>query len=321
MNNILSEAQTLQFQSDKVMEEEQVESSSTHRVTSEGIEKVLYKSIPVLDHGFIRVIDYMGSDGAIVQAARVSYGKGTKTPSQDQALINYLMRHKHTSPFEMCEIKLHIKMPIFIARQWIRHRTASLNEYSARYSVMSREFYLPSLENVKPQSANNKQGRGGDMSTKEAQNIINTIKQDSLNAYDHYLDLLNLADENSTELKDEDKTGVAREIARINLTLNYYTEMYWKIDLHNLLHFLRLRADGHAQYEIRCYADAILEVVKAWVPLTYNAFEKYINNAVTLSSDMMKALQRMIKGEKLTQENSGLSKTEWRDFERMFHNN
>ena len=291
----------------------------TKRATVQQLEKILFEPIKVLDHGFIRVIDYMGDDAAIVQAARVSYGKGTKMLSQDKGLINYLMRHYHTTPFEMCEIKLHIKLPIFIARQWIRHRTANVNEYSARYSILDKEFYLPDPQNIEIQSQSNKQGREGILDPNKAQRVLDILREDSLRCYDNYMDLLNL-DEKTGEVKDPNKDGIARELARMNLTLNYYTQWYWKIDLNNLLHFLRLRADAHAQYEIREYSDIMLDIVSKWVPLTYEAFTNYRKDSVNLSKTGVETLKKMLKGKKLSQEDSGMSKREWSEFCNIFLN-
>jgi thymidylate synthase (FAD) len=286
---------------------------TTKRATVEQLEEILYEPIKVLDHGFIRVIDYMGDDSAIVQAARVSYGKGTKMLSQDKGLINYLMRHYHTTPFEMCEIKLHVKLPIFIARQWIRHRTANVNEYSARYSILDKEFYLPDPQNIEIQSQSNKQGREGTLDPSQAQRVLDIIKDDSLRCYDNYMELMNL-NEKTGEINDPNKEGIARELARMNLTLNYYTQWYWKIDLNNLLHFLRLRADSHAQYEIREYSNVILDIVSKWVPLTYDAFINYRKDSINLSKTAVETIKRMLKGEKLSQESSGMSKREWSEF-------
>ena len=255
----------------------------------------------------------MGDDSAIVQAARVSYGKGTKMLSQDKGLINYLMRHYHTTPFEMCEIKLHVKLPIFIARQWIRHRTANVNEYSARYSILDKEFYLPDPQNIEIQSQSNKQGREGTLDPSQAQRVLDIIRDDSLRCYDNYMELLNL-NEKTGEINDPNKEGIARELARMNLTLNYYTQWYWKIDLNNLLHFLRLRADSHAQYEIREYSNVILDIVSKWVPLTYEAFINYRKDSINLSKTAVETIKRMLKGEKLSQESSGMSKREWSEF-------
>ena len=285
---------------------------STKRATVPALEKLLYEHLPVLDHGFIRVIDYMGDDNAIVQAARVSYGKGTKMVSQDKGLINYLMRHRHTTPFEMCDIKFHIKLPIFIARQWIRHRTASVNEYSARYSILGNEFYIPEKSHLTPQSKINKQGRTVDELPPEVANrVLDILRGDATNCYKNYVGLLN--EDEQGNVIDESTTGIARELARMNLTLNHYTEWYWKINLHNLLHFLSLRADSHAQYEIRIYAEKMLEIVKDWVPHTYDAFEEYRVHASTISRKGIMAIKKMIAGEQVNLENSGMTKREWEE--------
>lgn len=287
---------------------------STKRSTVERIEEILYKPIKVLDHGFIRVIDYMGDDSAIVQAARVSYGKGTKQVNQDKGLINYLMRHRHTTPFEMCDIKLHIKLPIFIARQWIRHRTASVNEYSARYSILGSDFYLPAKENLAPQSKINNQGRSDEKLPEDrAIEVLRILEEDSKKSYQNYTSLMN--EDHDGNMIDENKIGITRELARMNLTLNHYTEWYWKINLHNLLHFISLRADSHAQYEIRVYAQAMHDIIKAWVPLTYDAFMEHRVNGVSFSGSALDALKRMLAGENVTQESSGLSKREWNEFQ------
>ncbi len=292
------------------------EISETARVTAPELEAVLYKPIEVLDHGFIRVIDYMGDDSSIVQSARVSYGKGTKKISNDKGLIKYLMRHRHSTPFEMCEIKFHIKLPIFIARQWIRHRTANVNEYSARYSILDKEFYIPSAENLAAQSAINNQGRGDALTDDEASNVIQILKKDAEQTYSNYETLLNESSEGN--IIDESKSGIARELARMNLTLNTYTQWYWKIDLNNLLHFLALRADDHAQYEIRVYADAMLDIVKKWVPLTYEAFEDYRIGGTELSAKEVNLMRKLLKGEKISFEEEGLSKREWSELQRKF---
>ena len=292
------------------------EISQTSRVTAPELESILYKPIEVLDHGFIRVIDYMGDDTSIVQSARVSYGKGTKQISNDKGLIKYLMRHRHSTPFEMCEIKFHIKLPIFIARQWIRHRTANVNEYSARYSILDKEFYIPSPENLAAQSATNNQGRGDALTTEEASNVIDILRRDAEQTYSNYETLLN--ENSSGEKIDDNKAGIARELARMNLTLNTYTQWYWKIDLNNLLHFLALRADGHAQYEIRVYADAMLDIVRKWVPLTYAAFEDYRVGGTEVSSKEINLIKKLIKGEKVSFEEEGLSKREWAELQRKF---
>lgn len=280
--------------------------AETRRVVSKEIEKILYKPIPVLDHGFIRVVDYMGNDSSIVQAARVSYGAGTKKIQEDRGLINYLMRHGHTTPFEMCEIKLHVKLPIFVMRHWVRHRTANINEYSARYSILSNEFYIPELDQIARQSEINKQGKSTiAMEAAEGKEIVDTLTDFSKAAYEKYSYMLN-------------DLGLARELARTILPVSVYTEIYWKIDLHNLLHFLKLRTDSHAQYEIRCYANKILDIVKAWVPFTYDAFINYRQNSVSVSKKCIELNKRMLEGEKITQENSGLSKGEWQEFVNAF---
>lgn len=276
----------------------------TLRAVSEGMEAHLYRAHTVLDHGFIRVIDYMGDDSAIVQAARVSYGAGTKHVQNDEGLIRYLMRHWHSTPFEMCEIKLHVKLPVFVARQWIRHRTANVNEYSARYSILDREFYIPEPSQLAAQSTVNNQGRGEVLSGAEAARVLETLKRDAATAYDHYEEMLS----------QDGQQGLARELARMNLPMNIYTQWYWKTDLHNLFHFLRLRADAHAQYEIRVYAEAIAACVRDWVPLAFAAFEDYRMGGVTLSSKAIAVLKRRLAGESVTQEASGMSKGEWREF-------
>ena len=282
-------------------------SQTTLRATSAGMEARLYQAHPVLDHGLIRVIDYMGDDAAICQAARVSYGRGTKAVSDDRGLIRYLMRHWHSTPFEMCEVKFHVKLPIFVARQWIRHRTANVNEYSARYSVMDREFYIPAPEHLAAQSVVNNQGRGQVLEGAEAARVLDLLREDAMRAYDHYEDML-------TPDADTGKLGLARELARMNLPANVYTQWYWKIDLHNLFHFLRLRADVHAQYEIRVYAQIMGDIVKDWVPQAYEAFEDYRLGAVSLSAKAKEVLKRRLAGEVVTAETSGMSKGEWREF-------
>ena len=265
------------------------------------------KTYNLLDSGFIKIIDLMGSDSAIVQAARVSYGDGTKTQREDEGLIRYLMKHQHTSPFEMCEIKLHIKLPIFIARQWIRHRTANVNEISARYSILPEEFYIPSLENIKPQAQNNKQGRAGEIDENEAKEIQEKIINHSKNSYGFYKELLG---------NDENEDGIARELARMSLPVNMYTEWYWKIDLHNLLHFIKLRIHPHAQYEIRVYAQALLEIVKEWCPFVYGAFVEYVLNAKTLSKSQIETVKLALSGGKLEQ--GSLSKREFEELKTIF---
>ena len=290
------------------IDELRTQTSPTLRATVPGMEAHLYRAYDVLDHGFIRVIDYMGDDSAICQAARVSYGKGTKSVQNDEGLIRYLMRHWHSTPFEMCEIKLHVKLPVFVARQWIRHRTANVNEYSARYSILDREFYIPAPEHVNAQSVVNNQGRGGVLEGAEAARVLEILKSDSNRAYDNYESMI------STDGPDGPQDGLARELARMNLPSNIYTQWYWKVDLHNLFHFLRLRADKHAQYEIRVYADAICKVVADWVPAAYGAFEDYRLGGATMSGKALDCVRRMIAGEEVTQETSGMSKGEWREF-------
>jgi thymidylate synthase (FAD) len=280
----------------------------TLRAVAPGMEAHLYKAVPVLDHGFVRVIDYMGDDAAIVQAARVSYGAGTKKARDDAGLIRYLMRHWHSTPFEMCEIKLHVKLPVFVARQWIRHRTANVNEYSARYSILDREFYIPEPDALAAQSTVNNQGRGETLQGAEAARVLEILKGDAARAYDHYEEMLS----------QEGQQGLARELARMNLPANVYTQWYWKCDLHNLFHFLRLRADSHAQYEIRVYAEAIAQMVRDWVPAAFGAFEDYRMGGVTLSGKGVDVLKRRLAGETVTQETSGMSKGEWREFAEVF---
>lgn len=267
----------------------------------------LGEAIPVLDHGFVRLIDYMGDDAAVVQAARVSYGAGTKSVRDDAGLIRYLMRHRHSTPFEMCEIKLHVKLPIFVARQWIRHRTANVNEISARYSILDKEYYIPAPEHLAAQSTNNRQGRGAVLEGEEAAEALRLLREDSERNFSHYEQMLAEG--------DESRQGLARELARMNLTLNVYTQWYWKTDLYNLLHFLSLRADPHAQYEIRAYAEAILDLVKVWTPAVSQAFEDYRLNARSFSGPAMAALRRMLAGEAVAQPDSGLSPGEWREFQ------
>ncbi|MGA9011429.1 MAG: FAD-dependent thymidylate synthase [Acetobacteraceae bacterium] len=283
--------------------------SPTARPTVEALEAMLFQAIPVLDHGFVRAIDYMGDDAAIVQAARVSYGRGTRRVSEDSGLIRYLMRHRHSTPFEMCEIKYHVKLPIFVARQWIRHRTANVNEYSARYSIMDREFYLPAPEHLAAQSSVNRQGRGDVLAGEEAAHVLDLLREDATRCYDHYAEMLN--EDATGAARDPSRQGLARELARMNLTLNTYTQWYWKIDLYNLFHFLSLRADAHAQYEIRAYAEAMLGTVKAWVPVAHQAFLDYRLGAVTLSAQMLAVVRRMLDGEAVEQVNSGLNRREW----------
>jgi thymidylate synthase (FAD) len=285
--------------------------NTTRRATVPALEEILYEALPVLDHGFVRVIDYMGDDGAIVQAARVSYGRGTRRVSEDRGLINYLMRHLHTTPFEMCEIKYHVKLPIFVARQWIRHRTANVNEYSARYSILDNEFYIPAPDKLAAQATTNRQGRGTVLEGEAAQRVLNLLRAEAERSYAGYAALLN--DDEAGAPSDPERPGLARELARMNLSLNIYTQWYWKTDLHNLLHFLSLRADPHAQYEIRAYADAMLETVQRWVPLACAAFVEYRMNAATISATGLKVIRRMLSGETVDQAASGLGPREWRE--------
>ncbi|WP_304613580.1 FAD-dependent thymidylate synthase [Paracoccus sp. (in: a-proteobacteria)] len=280
----------------------------TLRAVSEGMENHLYVAHPVLDHGLVRVIDYMGDDAAICQAARVSYGKGTKSVQNDEGLIRYLMRHWHSTPFEMCEVKFHVKLPVFVARQWIRHRTANVNEYSGRYSILDREFYIPAPEHLAAQSSQNHQGRGEVLQGAEAQRVLDLLREDAMRSYDSY----------EAMLSQEGQQGLARELARMNLPANIYTQWYWKVDLHNLLHFLRLRADSHAQYEIWAYADIMCDITRDWVPAAFGAFQDYRMNAVNLSAQAADALRRRLAGEVVTQENAGMGAREWREFQAVW---
>jgi len=270
----------------------------TRRSISPGMEEILRDPIKVLGKGFIRVVDYMGNDSAICQSARVSYGKGTKTVNEDRGLIRYLMSHWHSTPFEMCEIKLHVKLPVFVARQWIRHRTANVNEYSARYSILDREFYFPNPEDLGVQSTSNKQGREGPLS--ETQQILGILENSANEAYDDYEKMLEM--------------GLSRELARMNLPTNIYTQWYWKVDLHNLFHFLRLRADSHAQFEIREYADAICKIVEQWVPHAYEAFEDYRLNASQFSVHEMDMLKNMTNTDNTPKHPDSISAREWEEF-------
>ena len=304
-------------QQKKEIIEQQSQENTTKRVTSPELEKILYEALPVLDHGFVRVVDYMGDDTSIVQSARVSYGKGTKKVSTDSGLIKYLMRHRHSTPFEMCEIKYHVKLPIFVARQWIRHRTANVNEYSARYSILDKEFYLPTKENLAAQSKNNRQGRGDLINDKQADDILKILKEDAEKNYNDYETMLN--ERYDGTIINENKKGLARELARMNLTLNTYTQWYWKTDLLNLLNFLSLRADDHSQYEIRAYADVMIDSLKRWVPITYEAFMDYRIGGMELSSKGKSVISKMIKGENCDFENSKLSKREWNELMESFN--
>ena len=293
------------------IKDQQSQQNYTKRVTAPELEKILYEAMPALDHGFVRVVDYMGDDTSIVQAARVSYGKGTKQVSTDAGLIKYLMRHWHSTPFEMCEIKYHIKLPIFIARQWIRHRTANVNEYSARYSILDKEFYIPAPDKLAAQAVNNRQGRGDVIEGEQAQEVLNILKEDSQRTYENYEKMLNERYDGS--IIDENKSGLARELARMNLTLNSYTQWYWKTDLLNLMNFLFLRADTHAQYEIRVYAEAMINTLKKWVPITHSAFLDYRVGAAHISAKGLNVIKLMLTGNKVDLESSGLSKREWNE--------
>ena len=290
----------------------QTQTYATRREIAPALEEILYEAFPILDHGFVRVMDYMGNDSSIVQAARVSYGKGTKKVTEDRGLIHYLLRHAHTTPFEMCEIKFHIKLPIFVAREWIRHRTANVNEYSGRYSILDKEFYIPSAEHLAAQSTNNRQGRGKILSPEQSQYVMNLLREDAERVYDHYQELLN--EDGMGNVRDPQKDKLARELARINLSVNFYTQWYWKIDLHNLMHFLALRTDYHAQYEIRVYADLMLALLERWVPFTYEAFIQYRKKSARFSKNGVQTLKQLLKGETVNQEDSGMSKREWQEF-------
>ena len=298
------------------IKDQQLQVNNTKRVTAPALEEILYEALAVLDHGFIRVVDYMGNDTSIVQAARVSYGKGTKKVNTDAGLIKYLMRHWHSTPFEMCEIKYHVKLPIFIARQWIRHRTANVNEYSARYSILDKEFYLPTSENLAAQSQSNRQGRGEVLKGDQAKKVLDLLKSDAERTYSNYEEMLN--ERYDGTVIEENKIGLARELARMNLTLNTYTQWYWKTDLLNLMNFLRLRADNHAQYEIRTYAEAMLDTLKKWVPITYEAFLDYRVGGTEVSAKGKAVIQKLIKGEDASMEKSGLSKREWNELMEAF---
>ena len=307
---------TISKEQKKEILEQQAQKNTTKRVVSPELEKILYEAVPVLDHGFVRVVDYMGDDTSIVQAARVSYGKGTKKISTDSGLIKYLMRHRHSTPFEMCEIKYHIKLPIFVARQWIRHRTANVNEYSARYSILDKEFYLPSKENLATQSKSNRQGRGEVINGKQADNILNILKKDAEQTYANYELMLNEKFDGSTI--NESNKGLARELARMNLTLNTYTQWYWKTDLLNLLNFLSLRTDSHAQYEIRAYGNVMINSLKRWVPITFDAFMDYRVGGMELSAKAKVVIQKMLKGQNCDLESSNLTKREWNELMESF---
>jgi thymidylate synthase (FAD) len=283
------------------------------RTTVPEADALLDARLDVLDHGFVRLVDYLGGDDRIVQSARVSYGEGTKTLREDRALIDYLLRNAHTSPFEQVVLTFHVKMPIFVARQWIRHRTANVNEYSARYSILDREFYLPAAEHLAAQSRTNRQGREVALSGDEAARVLELLRRDAVQTYDTYAYLLN--DDGTGEPADPERSMLARELARMNLSVNYYTQWYWKIDLHNLLHFLSLRADPHAQYEIRVYADAIAELVERWVPVAFEAFRDYRLGGAFLSRQEVEAVRAAVDVERLVAavEAAGLSARERRE--------
>jgi thymidylate synthase (FAD) len=304
---------TLNQQQMLEIEEIRAKQQKTIRPVSPNLEEILYQPFQVLDKGFIRVVDYMGNDDAVVQAARVSYGAGTKKTSADKALINYLIAHRHTTPLEMCEIKFHIKLPIFVARQWIRHRTASVNEYSARYSVLEDEFYIPKAIHLASQSKINNQGRNEEqeLGLEEQKEILKILKEDSQNCYQNYLKMIN--QDIDGNIINPNKEGLARELARMNLPVNCYTQWYWKIDLHNLLHFLHLRADKHSQYEIRAYAEIMLDIVKKWVPNCYEAFINNRKNGKEFSNNALETIKKIIKNQPVNQEESGLSKREWQE--------
>lgn len=289
------------------------------RYTNEKLDTILGYAFPVLDHGFVRVVDYMGGDSDIVEAARVSYGKGTKSAQDDQGLINYLMRHAHTSPFEMCEIKLHVKLPVFVARQWIRHRTANVNEYSARYSILEKEFYIPEPQHMALQATDNKQGRGQVLSYEQALEVQHLLIDGANDAYGDYEHLVNKGEYLSDDVKLVGY-GLARELARMTLPVNVYTQWYWKTDLHNLFHFLKLRMDSHAQFEIRVYADLIGSVVKDWVPMAASAFEEYKLNSLSFSKRELMMLHSMMQGLPFNTDTLGFSAGELHEFHLKLEN-
>ena len=262
-----------------------------HCVVSEA-EAVLDREFPVLDKGFVRLVDYMGGDNRVVQAARVSYGEGTKSRRDDAALIDHLLRNSHTSPFEQVILTFHVKLPIFVARQWIRHRTARLNEISGRYSVLKDEFYIPAQDDIALQSTDNRQGRSAETLEKEqADKVRNALAEGQAGAYAAYSSLIN--------------DGISRELARINLPLSIYTEWYWQIDLHNLFHFLKLRMDAHAQKEIRLYANVLFEIAKKVAPMCCESFERHVLDGVSFSGDEFKELQKRLEGSGGSTENAG----------------
>jgi thymidylate synthase (FAD) len=283
--------------------------SVTRRTTVPAMEDLMYTMIPVLDHGYLRVIDYMGDDSAVIQAARTSYGRGTKHKQNDEGLIRYLLRHWHTTPFEMLEIKIAVKMPIITARQWIRHRHASVNELSARYSILDREFYVPDAKDLAAQSQTNKQGRGDLLTGEEATRVLDLLRDDANRNYDHYAWMLN--EDQQGKIIDPNRKGLSRELARMNLTLATYTTWYWKVNVHGLMNFLRLRADHHAQYEIRVYAEVLLDIMRQWLPMTHNAFMDYRVNAISLSAQQIEAINMRLAGRDITPQNTSLTKREF----------
>ncbi len=253
-----------------------------HSVVPEA-EAILDEAFPVLDKGFVRLVDYMGSDDRIVQSARVSYGKGTKTVRQDRGLINYLMRNRHTSPFEQVILTFHTKMPVFVARQWVRHRTARLNEISGRYSVMEDEFYVPKPEDISGQAVDNKQGRDGEpLASDLAEYVQAQLVEGQRASYESYEALL--------------ETGLARELARINLPISLYTQWYWQVDLHNLFHFLELRLDTHAQYEIRAYAEVMLDMAEKVAPIATEAFREHVLGGTHFSAREYEVVRALAAG-------------------------
>lgn len=263
---------------------------------SKSYSELLGKKFDVLDHGFVVLVDAMGDDSSIVQAARVSYGKGTKSVNVDRGLIRYLMRHRHTTPFEMVEFKFHVKLPIFVARQWIRHRTANVNEYSARYSVLEDEFYMPEQEILANQSSTNKQGREGELAKEDADYILSKMDKHNKDSYDLYKHFLNEEEGDH----DESRGQLTRELSRIVIPTNVYTQWYWKVDLHNLFHFLSLRMDSHAQYEIRVFAEVMADMVKQVCPMAYEAFEDYRLNAKYYSGPEVETMKLLFGDNKFT---------------------
>ncbi len=298
----------------------------TRRPTVPALEEMIGVSIPCLDHGFVRLVDYMGDDHAVVQAARVSYGTGTRRLREDRGLIRYLLRHRHTTPFEMCEIKFHVKLPIFVARQLIRTRTASVNEYSGRYSVMDREFYVPDAAALGAQSKSNRQGRGEPVSPARAEEIRGRLRREAEEAYALYEEMLGGADDAAPTAAEVGAPagappveGIARELARINLPVSFYTQWYWKIDLHNLLRFIALRADPHAQQEIQVYAQALAELTRRWVPDVYEAFVDYQLEGAALSRMEIAALRALLAGGEPDLAGLGMSAREQAEFKERFH--